>query len=106
MKSKIKTVTIPVDFSKTVGSPDEKDVVLLFDEASNCYYRASLAHVIGAAVRIVNEKTAQFSKEFEDEKKANEKFKEEMTNRLNGFISDTNKVIKTIIDLVEGGTKK
>lgn len=105
-KGKVKTVTIPIDFSKTIGKPDAKDVVLLYDEACNCYYRASLSHVIGAAIKVVNEKNAEMAKAFEEEKAKNEKFRKELKERQDAFISDTNTIIKSIIDLVEGGTKK
>ena len=105
-KGKIKSVTIPIDFSKTIGKPDEKDVVLLYDEASNCYYRASLAHVIGSALKAVEQRHEEIKRELAIEKEKNEAFKADLLKRQNQFISDINEINKTIIDLVEGGTKK
>lgn len=104
-KSRIKMVTIPIDFSKTVGNPSDNDAVLLYDEAANCYYRASLSHVIGASIKAAEAKCAELQRQFDKEKAEAKASREEMAEKQKKFISDTNEIIKTIIDLVEGGTK-
>ena len=103
--NKKKIVQITVDFSKTIGSPDAKEVVLLFDEASNCYYRASLSHIIGAAVKAANDRADAMEKRFEELKKENEAFRKSQLETQNKFISDTKKINESIINLIEGGKK-
>ena len=103
----IKTMAqICIDNSHSVGDVSDGKHALLYDEQSGCYYRVSLSHIIGAALKAVKEAESRL---MDENRNAILKMRgefDELRSEYNAFMADIKKANKIIIDLVEKGDRK
>ena len=86
-------VTIAMDENRRV-SGDKKDVILLFDEGSQCYYEASLSKII-SRIRVQYEEEAQAIRQKLDVAIA------EMKEEQRKFIEDTSKMNEAMLNVIK-----
>lgn len=86
-------VTIAMDENRRV-SGDKKDVVLLFDEGSKCYYEASLSKII-SRIRVQYEEEAEALRRKVDQAIA------EMKEEQRKFIEDTSKMNEAMLNVIK-----
>jgi tRNA uridine 5-carbamoylmethylation protein Kti12 len=95
-KVKKTAVTIAMDENRRMNG-DRKDVILLFDESSQCYYEASLSKMLSRIRVQYEEETKALRQEFD-------KAIAEMREEQRKFIEDTSKMNETMLNVLKETT--
>lgn len=104
VKPKIDIVRIPISREKPLGEGDD-GIILLYDESKQCYYRATMSHVLNCVMRkqtkFEQEQTTKYTALERELMARCDALERKLTAQQNKFIADTAKMNESIIELVK-----